>query len=191
MSLRSEFDSMLPLGKSEVRISPIGLGAWQWGDRWFWSYGSTHQRRDVRQAFDASRQAGVNWVDTAEVYSNGTSERLLGEFLRQSPGPVVLATKFMPFPWRLRRQELLNALRHSLERIGVPRVDLYQIHQPLPPVAIRTWMQAMAEAHESGAGARGGRLQLQPEPDAGGGRGVGSAWPPAGLQPGALQPAGA
>ncbi len=85
MSLRSEFDSTLPLGKSEVRISPIGLGAWQWGDRWFWSYGSTHQLHDVRQAFDVSRRAGVNWVDTAEVYSNGTSERLLGEFLRQSP----------------------------------------------------------------------------------------------------------
>jgi len=150
MSLRSEFDSTLPLGKSAVRISPIGLGAWQWGDRWFWSYGSTHQLHDVRQAFDVSRRAGVNWVDTAEVYSNGTSERLLGEFLRQSPGEVVLATKFLPFPWRLRRRELLKALRRSLERIGVPRVDLYQIHQPLPPVAIRTWMQAMAEAHELG-----------------------------------------
>ncbi len=150
MSVRSGFDSTLPLGKSEVRISRIGLGAWQWGDRWFWSYGSTHQQHDVQQAFDVSRRAGINWVDTAEVYGNGTSERLLGKFLRQSPGQVILATKFLPFPWRLRQRDLLNALHNSLDRIGVARVDLYQIHQPLPPVAIRTWMQAMAEAHKLG-----------------------------------------
>jgi aryl-alcohol dehydrogenase-like predicted oxidoreductase len=150
MSVRPNPDNTLPLGKTDVRVTPIGLGAWQWGDRLFWSYGSTHQERDVQQAFAVARQAGINWVDTAEVYGNGTSERLLGEFLRQSPGEVVLATKFMPFPWRLRRRDLLAALRRSLERIGVKQVDLYQIHQPLPPVAIRNWMQAMAEAHELG-----------------------------------------
>lgn len=131
-------------------MTPIGLGAWQWGDRWFWSYGKTHQRQDVQQAFAASLTAGVNWVDTAEVYGNGASERLLGEFLRDGGGPVVVATKFMPFPWRLQGRDLLRSLQRSLARIGVERVDLYQIHQPLPPVAIRAWMQAMAEAYAQG-----------------------------------------
>jgi len=146
----SDVENSRRLGKTDIRITTIGLGAWQWGDRWVWSYGSTHHRHDVREAFEVSRRAGINWVDTAEAYSNGTSERLLGEFLRQSPGPVVLATKFMPFPWRLRRQDLIKALRRSLDRIGVAQVDLYQIHQPLPPVAIQTWMLAMVEAHALG-----------------------------------------
>lgn len=150
MGSRSDSENTLPLGRTELRLSPIGLGAWQWGDRLFWSYGSTHQQRDVQQAFEVSRQAGVNWVDTAEVYGRGASERLLGEFLRQSPGQVLLATKFMPYPWRLRPRDLLTALRGSLKRIGVQKVDLYQIHQPLPPIAIRTWMRAMAEAHAEG-----------------------------------------
>ena len=139
-----------PLGRTGIHISPIGLGAWQWGDRLFWSYGSTHQQNDVRQAFDVSLAAGVNWIDTAEVYANGTSERLLGTFLRESPRRVIVATKFMPFPWRPRQKDLLRALRRSLDRIGVASVDLYQIHQPLPPVAVRTWMDALAEAHALG-----------------------------------------
>jgi aryl-alcohol dehydrogenase-like predicted oxidoreductase len=138
------------LGRSGIDISPIGLGAWQWGDRLFWSYGSTHQQDDVRQAFDVSLATGVNWVDTAEVYGNGTSERLLGTFLRESPRRAIVATKFMPFPWRLRQKDLLRALRRSLDRIGVASIDLYQIHQPLPPVAVQTWMDALADAHAQG-----------------------------------------
>jgi aryl-alcohol dehydrogenase-like predicted oxidoreductase len=59
-------------------------------------------------------------------------------------------TKFMPMPWRLRKQGLHRALDHSLQRLGLDRVDLYQIHFPLPPVSIETWMEAMAEVVEAG-----------------------------------------
>ena len=74
----------------------------------------------------------------------------LGEFVRASNQPVILATKFMPYPWRLTRRSLMRALSGSLKRLGVPKVDLYQIHQPMPPVNVETWMAAMAEAVQAG-----------------------------------------
>jgi aryl-alcohol dehydrogenase-like predicted oxidoreductase len=133
----------------------FGVGTWAWGDRLFWGYGSGYSQNEVLEAFNASLAAGIRLFDTAEVYGQGQSEKLLGEFIRmareRSPqDSILVATKFMPFPWRLRRQSLLHALRASLRRLGLERVDLYQIHQPLPPVNVETWMAAMVEASQAG-----------------------------------------
>ena len=128
----------------------FGLGAWQWGDRLIWQYGQTHQDEDVQAAFQVSLEAGIRFVDTAEVYGSGRSERLLGQFLKETDQPVLVATKFFPFPWRLTKKSLLQALKRSLERIGVETVDLYQIHQPYSLIPIETWMDAMAEAVNQG-----------------------------------------
>jgi len=128
----------------------FGLGAWQWGDRLIWQYGQTHTEEDCRAAFEVSMAAGIRFVDTAEVYGSGRSERLLGKFLKETDQPVLVATKFLPFPWRLRKKSLIRALKGSLERIGVESVDLYQVHQPLPPIPIETWMESMAEAVKQG-----------------------------------------
>jgi aryl-alcohol dehydrogenase-like predicted oxidoreductase len=128
----------------------FGLGAWQWGDRLIWQYGQTHTDADCRAAFEVSLAAGIRFVDTAEVYGSGRSERLLGQFLKETDQPVLVATKFLPFPWRWRKKSLIGALKGSLERIGVESVDLYQVHQPLPPIPIETWMEAMAEAVSQG-----------------------------------------
>jgi len=128
----------------------FGLGAWQWGDRLIWQYGQTHTEEDCRAAFEVSMAAGIRFVDTAEVYGSGRSERLLGRFLKETDQPVLVATKFLPFPWRLRKKSLIRALKGSLERIGVESVDLYQVHQPLPPIPIETWMESMAEAVKQG-----------------------------------------
>jgi len=128
----------------------FGLGAWQWGDRLLWQYGQTHEDKDCRDAFQVSLEAGIRFIDTAEVYGSGRSERMLGQFLKETDQPVLVATKYFPFPWRLRKKALLRALRRSLERIGVEAVDLYQVHHPLPPVSIETWMEAMAEAVTEG-----------------------------------------
>lgn len=128
----------------------MGLGAWQWGDRLIWQFGQKYHEEDVREAFDASIDAGIQLVDTAEVYGNGRSEQLLGQFYRTTQQPVIIATKFFPFPWRLRKKSLLHALKRSLNRIGVDAVDLYQVHQPLPPVPIETWMEAMIMAVDEG-----------------------------------------
>lgn len=124
----------------------FGLGAWQWGDRLIWQYGQGYHDDDVREAFQASVEAGIRFVDTAEVYGNGRSERLLGQFLKETDQPVLVATKFFPFPWRVTKKSLIRALEFSLERIGVEAIDLYQIHQPISLISTDTWMEAMAEA---------------------------------------------
>jgi len=128
----------------------FGLGAWQWGDRLIWQYGQTHSDEDCRAAFDVSIEAGIRFVDTAEVYGSGRSERMLGQFLKETEQPVLVATKYFPFPWRLRKKSLLRALRRSLERLEVEAVDLYQIHQPLSLLPIETLMEALAEAVKEG-----------------------------------------
>jgi aryl-alcohol dehydrogenase-like predicted oxidoreductase len=128
----------------------LGVGAWAWGDRLMWGYGRGYELDDVRAAFETSINAGVRLFDTAEVYGQGMSERILGQFLKETKQPVFLATKFMPFPWRLNRSALRNALEASLRRLGVAAVDLYQMHHTLPPVTIETWMGAMAEVAQAG-----------------------------------------
>ena len=143
-------EALITLGKTEIQIPHLGVGAWAWGDRRFWNYGQGYDEADIRGAFDASLAGGVNFIDTAEVYGSGASERFLGSFLPGASSPVVVATKFFPFPWRLSKATLLRALRGSLERLNLERVDLYQIHWPYPPMAIETWAEALAQAVQQG-----------------------------------------
>src|SRR5271157_4154439 len=148
-------EDLIPLGKTDIRISPVGLGTWQWGDRAMWSYGITHTDGDIHEAFGKSVEGGINFFDTAEVYGKGRSEVLLGECLREmapagSGVPVVVATKFAPLPLRLRRGALVQALRASLARLGLARVDLYQIHFPFSVVPLAVWASALADAMEAG-----------------------------------------
>lgn len=140
----------LRLGVTDVLVSPMGVGAWAWGDRLVWGYGRGYSQADLRAAFQASLELGVNLFDTAEVYGWGRSERLLGQFVREAGQQVKVATKFMPFPWRLHRRSVLTALRSSLDRLGLSRVDLYQIHSPFSPIPIETWMAGLAEAATAG-----------------------------------------
>jgi aryl-alcohol dehydrogenase-like predicted oxidoreductase len=140
----------LPLGSSDIKIPPLGVGTWAWGDRFFWSYGKSHTDEDIRQAFEASLAQGVCFFDTAEAYGRGRSEQLLGDLIRSTEQKVVTATKFMPYPWRLRRINLVDALRASLDRLGLPQVDLYQVHWPVPVISIETWMEGMSDAVEAG-----------------------------------------
>jgi aryl-alcohol dehydrogenase-like predicted oxidoreductase len=144
-------ENTIQLGNSGLMVPPLGIGTWQWGDTFFWGYGrGTFTDDDIRQAFEAALQAGVSFFDTAEAYGRGRSETILGNLIRQSGQPVLVATKFMPLPLRLRRANLLSALQASLKRLQMTTVDLYQIHWPSLPVSIETWMQAMAEAAGKG-----------------------------------------
>ena len=128
----------------------MGLGAWQWGDRVVWQYGHGYGDTEVRQAFLASLNEGIRFVDTAEIYGNGRSERLLGQFLQGIDQPVLIATKFLPFPWRFGKGALPRALKGSLARLGVESVDLYQIHWPTPLMSIDTMMEGLADCVKSG-----------------------------------------
>jgi aryl-alcohol dehydrogenase-like predicted oxidoreductase len=128
----------------------MGLGAWAWGDRFFWQYGHGYTEDDIAEAFRISLAAGVNLVDTAEVYGGGRSEHLLGLFIKSSGQTVMVATKFFPIPYRFTKNSVVRALRGSLERLGLDRVYLYQLHWPSPVVSNDTYMEGLAMAVKAG-----------------------------------------
>ncbi len=143
-------DDTVPLGRTEIRVTPLGLGTWQWGDTMFWGYGKDYSENEIKAAFDASLAGGVTFFDTAEVYGRGRSERFLGQFMAGRRDGLTIATKFMPLPWRLGKGQLVAALRKSLERLGLAQVDLYQVHWPLPPRPVEFWADALADAVQAG-----------------------------------------
>jgi aryl-alcohol dehydrogenase-like predicted oxidoreductase len=143
-------DDTFALGQTGIRLSAIGMGAWQWGDRFTWGFGRGYDDSDIRTAFETALQAGVNWVDTAELYGPHTSERMLGQLVREMTADIRVATKCFPFPWRWSGRTLLRALEGSLKRLGLQCVDLYQMHWPYPPLPVESWMDGMAEAARRG-----------------------------------------
>jgi len=149
--MSSQLD-LISLGRTDLRVTPLGLGIWQWGDTLMWEYGKGYGEADLKQVYEATLAARINFIDTAEMYGRGRSERVVGQFIAetQTRDQVVLATKFAPLPWRLTPGRLLHALRESLNRLGLPQVDLYQIHFPYSPVSVETWMEALADAVEAG-----------------------------------------
>ncbi len=128
----------------------MGLGAWSWGDRVVWQYGRGYSGDNVREAFQASISEGIRFIDTAEVYGGGRSERLVGQFIAESDQPVLVATKFFPMPWRLSRKSVPEALRASLNRLRLESVDLYLIHWPSPLWSVERMMEGLALCVEAG-----------------------------------------
>lgn len=151
MSTLNTGSQALPLENHRLPAAvEIGTGTWQWGDRLMWGFGGSYSDDDVRQAFKASLGAGITFYDTAEMYGFGTSEKLLGRFIRESGANVQVATKFMPYPWRVFKGQLVSALRGSLRRLQMDHVDLYQVHFPTPLVPVETWAHALADALDLG-----------------------------------------
>ena len=139
------------LASSDVAVSVMGLGTWAWGDRSTWGmdgYDRSYSFDTIRAAYQRTVAAGITLLDTAEMYGNGESERIIGRLLREDPANrdrIVIATKFMPFPWRMPiAAALMKSLRASLERLGVPAVHLYQLHGPISLRSARTLAAALA-----------------------------------------------
>jgi len=131
-----------PLGASGIMVSPLGTGTNRWA-----------QGKDdegVFQAFLSLVDAGMNFFDTAEIYGMGKSESLLGACLQREPRPVVIATKFAPYPTRFLRRQFMNALDASLSRLGKQTIDLYYVHFPYTLLSIETLMDLMAQAVAAG-----------------------------------------
>ncbi len=128
----------------------LGLGAWSWGDRVVWQYGRGYTDDDIRQAFQTSITEGIRFIDTAEVYGSGRSERLAGQFLKETDQPVLVATKFFPMPWRLTKDSISSALKRSLNRLELEKVDLYQIHWPTPLFGIERMMEGLVTCIDKG-----------------------------------------
>ncbi len=128
----------------------LGIGTWAWGDKLVWGYGNSYSEADIREAFKVCVGGGIRFFDSAEVYGQGKAETILGELCAQEDEEFVTATKMMPFPWRLFHNSLKFALQNSLRRLRVNQVQLYQMHWPLPPVKVDTWMDRMAEVVDAG-----------------------------------------
>ena len=139
------------LGQTGVQVTALGIGAWAWGDSLFWNYGQNYGAKQVKEAFDAAINAGITLFDTAEVYGKGESERLLGQFSQHAPTPVTIATKYAPFPWRIRAASVSSAVAQSLSRLQLTQIPLYQVHWPFSFLMNqKTLMNALADEVEKG-----------------------------------------
>ena len=118
-----------PLGKGGFEVSEVGLGCWQlggdWGER-------APDARRARAILEAAVEAGVTFLDTADVYGDGRSERAVGAFLATTDAPVRVATKFGRaggvYPAGYTREALRRGAEASRERLGVEAIDLLQLH---------------------------------------------------------------
>jgi aryl-alcohol dehydrogenase-like predicted oxidoreductase len=119
------------LGNSGLRVSEISLGTMTFGEDWGW--GAT--KDESRKIYDAYRELGGNFIDTANVYTNGTSESLLGEFMGGHRESIVLATKYTnSMPTKdanasgNHRKNMVQAVEASLKRLKTDYIDLYWMH---------------------------------------------------------------
>jgi len=119
------------LGNSGLRVSEAALGAMTFGEEWGWGAA----KDEARKVYDAFREAGGNFVDTANLYTNGTSESFLGEFMEGHRQAVVLATKYSnampgtdPNAAGNQRKNMVQAVEASLKRLKTDYIDLYWVH---------------------------------------------------------------
>jgi 1-deoxyxylulose-5-phosphate synthase len=136
------------LGSSDLEVSEIALGSWL-------TFAGGVAIEQTRACTDAAFDAGINFFDTANVYSDGRSEEVLGRALASRPrDSYVLATKVRataPDGGRgLSRAQVLHQIDRSLERLGVGFVDLYQCHAWDPDVPVAETLEAMTEIVETG-----------------------------------------
>lgn len=141
------------LGTSEIKITPIGLGAWQFsegkmGNSMFWKPIGPEM---TNQIVATTIEHGINWADTAEAYGNGRSELGLAKGLHTAgieDNKFVVATKWMPF-FRFSRS-IRRTIGTRLKKLEPYSIDLHQIHQPFSFASIKGMMLAMADLVDGG-----------------------------------------
>ena len=138
------------LGKQGPQISVIGYGAWEAGGT---AWGPNESEQVVIDAIRAGLDAGIDWIDTAEVYGDGVSEFLVGQAIAGRRDDVTLATKVAPVPdgSGFAPAQVRGACEKSLGRLGTDRIDLYQLHwSDETGVPLEETWGAMAELQDAG-----------------------------------------
>lgn len=148
------------LGRSGLQVSSLSLGAMTFGDSQGFMKGVTATDDEARRILDASLDAGIDLVDTADVYGDGRSEELLGEWLLGRRQKVVLATKCRfplgprgsagPNDRGLSRRHVIQACDDSLRRLRTDWIDLYQTHLEDPAVPIEETLRALDDLVRAG-----------------------------------------
>src|SRR5580704_16766509 len=119
------------LGNSGLRVSEASLGTMTFGDDWGWG----SPKAEAQKVYETYRDAGGNFIDTANFYTGGTSEKFLGEFMQGHRDSVVLATKYSnaapgndPNAAGNHRKSMMQAVEASLKRLQTDYIDLYWVH---------------------------------------------------------------
>jgi aryl-alcohol dehydrogenase (NADP+) len=137
-----------PLGDSGLKVSPICLGTMMFGDR--------TEKAEAARIVAHARDAGINFIDTADVYAKGESERITGDLIRPHREDWVLATKLAnpmgegPNEKGLGRKWMLRALDGSLERLGTDYVDIYYFHKDDPVTPLAESIETVGELIRAG-----------------------------------------
>lgn len=139
------------LGRTGIKVSPYALGAMMFGA----SIGNPDHDDSIRIIHKAL-DAGINFVDTADRYSDGESEEVVGKALKGRRDNVVLATKFWgpmgddPNQQGGSRRWIMTAVENSLRRLQTDHIDLYQLHRPDPDTDIEETLSALSDLIHSG-----------------------------------------
>ncbi|WP_225077320.1 aldo/keto reductase [Streptomyces sp. CoT10] len=140
-----------PLGRTGVQVSPLCLGAMMFGP-----WGNADEADSVR-IIHRALDAGINFIDTADVYSAGVSEEIVGKALKDRRDDVFLATKFfMPMDQDDLNQRggsrrwIIREVENSLRRLGTDHVDLYQVHRPSPDTDVTETLGALTDLVRQG-----------------------------------------
>src|SRR6202047_1122095 len=138
------------LGRTGVKVSPLCLGAMMFG-----GWGNPDHEDSIR-IIHRALEAGINFIDTADVYSRGESEEIVGRALKGKRDDVVLATKANgqmaedPNSRGNSRRWLLKECDNSLRRLGTDYIDLYQMHRPDPSCDIEETLGALSDLVHAG-----------------------------------------
>jgi aryl-alcohol dehydrogenase-like predicted oxidoreductase len=163
-------------GRTGWQVSEIGFGAWQLGGDWG-KVDDAHSIDTLHYAFDN----GINFVDTAELYGNGHSEEVIGKALKSWHGDkIYVATKVRPIQWprpddtapqmrgRFPEWYIRENVERSLKRLGVERIDLYQMHTFMSSAMVELdWLETLYKLHREGKIDRIGVSLRDNEPDEG------------------------
>src|ERR1700730_10659899 len=138
------------LGRTGIEVSPYCLGAMMFG-----AWGNPDHDDSIR-IIHRALDAGINFVDTADVYSNGESEEIVGKALKGRREDVVLGSKLQypmgddPNHRGNSRRWIIAAVENSLRRLQTNHLDLYQVHRPDPPVDVEETLSALSDLIHSG-----------------------------------------
>ncbi len=135
------------LGRTELSVSKVGLGTWQFGAG-YWGWGKELDEERAIKIIRTAKDLGINLIDTAEIYGWGKSERIVGEAVKEFREEVIIATKV--WPTNFTYNGVKKSLKKSLERLGTDYVDLYQVHWPRRFVSMKGGFRAMEELLEEG-----------------------------------------
>lgn len=141
--------NLRPLGKSEIKITPVIMGTWQAGKTMWAGIDDNETKKAIKTAYDL----GITTFDTAEVYGNGHSEKIIGDALKDVMDDVIIATKV--FSNHLKYQQVIKACHRSLKNLNRDYIDLYQVHWPSgsfghAAVTLEETMSALNELKDQG-----------------------------------------